>query len=54
MKAKNAENEYNKLKKKLKYIKANHQKTLVCTVEGFVKKYILVNINDAKFDCCPI
>ena len=46
-KAKNAENEYNKLKK-LKYIKANNQKTLVCTVEGFLKKYILVNINDAN------
>jgi len=47
VKAKNAENEYNKLKK-LKYIEANNQKTLVCTVEGFVKKYILVNINDAN------
>jgi len=46
-KAKKAENEYNKLKK-LKYIKANHQKTLVCTVEGFIKKHILVNINDAN------
>ena len=45
-KAKNAENEYSRLKK-LKYIEYNAEKVFFCTIEGFSKKYIIVNINDA-------
>ena len=44
-KAKNAENEYSRLKK-LKYIQSFLKKTFTCTIEGFSKKLIYVNIND--------
>ena len=47
-KAKNAENEYNRLKK-LKYIQSFLKKTFTCTIEGFSKKLIYVNINDVDF-----
>ena len=47
-KSKNAENEYNQLKK-LKYIKLNQEKTFSCTIESLSKKFIRVNINEANF-----
>jgi ribonuclease R len=47
-KSKNAENEYNQLKK-LKYIKLNQGKTFLGTIEGLSKKFIRVNINEANF-----
>jgi VacB/RNase II family 3'-5' exoribonuclease len=47
-KSKNAENEYNQLKK-LKYIKLNQGKTFLGTIESLSKKFIRVNINDANF-----
>ena len=47
-KAKNAENEYSRLKK-LKFIQVNLKKTFLCTIESFSKKLIYVNINDVDF-----
>ena len=46
--AKDAENEYNKLKK-IKYIRSSLKKTFTCTIESFSKKLIYVNINDIDF-----
>ena len=46
--AKDAENEYGRLKK-LKYIKAFLKNSFICTIEGFSKKLIYVNINDVDF-----
>ena len=47
-KAKDAENEYSRLKK-LKYIRSFLKKTFTCTIESFSKKLIYVNINDIDF-----
>ena len=47
-KAKDAENEYSRLKK-LKYIRSSLKKTFTCTIESFSKKLIYVNINDVDF-----
>ena len=47
-KAKNAENEYNRLKK-IKYLLSNKSKLYRCTIEGFSKKMIYLNINDIDF-----
>ena len=44
-KAKNAENEYNRLKK-IKYLQSNKDKIYQCTIEGFSKKMIHLNINE--------
>ena len=46
--AKDAENEYGRLKK-LKYIRSSSKKTFTCTIESFSKKLIYVNINDVDF-----
>jgi len=47
-KAKNAENEYNRLKK-IKYLQSNKDKIYQCTIEGFSKKMIHLNINEIDF-----
>mgnify|MGYP001161009097 FL=1 len=47
-KAKNAENEYNRLKK-IKYLQSKKDKIFQCTIEGFSKKMIHLNINEVDF-----
>ena len=47
-KAKNAENEYNRLKK-IKYLKSKKDELFTCTIEGFSKKMIHLNINEVDF-----
>ena len=47
-KAKNAENEYNRIKK-IKFLKLNKDKIYQCTIEGFSKKMIHLNINEIDF-----
>ena len=47
-KAKNAENEYNRLKK-IKYLQSNKDEIYQCTIEGFSKKMIHLNINEIDF-----
>ena len=47
-KAKNAEKEYNKLKK-IKYLCSKKDKIFTCTIEGFSKKMIHLNIDEVDF-----
>ena len=47
-KAKNAENEYNRIKK-IKFLKLNKDKIYQCTIESFSKKMIHLNINEIDF-----
>ena len=47
-KAKNAENEYNRIKK-IKFLQSNKDKIYQCTIEGFSKKMIHLNINEIDF-----